>query len=92
MQILTVKKPEGPIIIELNDPTFDQIRGALLAGETPSGKFDRVAAGNFFIVACVTDKDREKLDVLNADPKAQASAALEASTMLYGYETELKKK
>lgn len=92
MQELKVKMPKGDVVVELNEPTFDQFRGAMLAGETASGKMDKLAVGNFFLVACVTDKDREKLDQVTGDPKAHASAAFEAYSLLLVYDAELKKK
>lgn len=92
MQELKVEMPQGDVVIKLNEPTFDQFRGAMLAGETPSGKMDRLAAGNFFLVACVADEDRDKLEKITSDAKAHASAAFEASALLTVYNAELKKK
>ena len=92
MQELTVNMPKGDVVIRLNDPTFDQFRGAMLAAETPSGKIDRLAAGNFFLVACIDNADRDKLDKITADPQAHAAAAFEASSLLMVYNAELKKK
>lgn len=92
MQELKVKMPDGDTVIKLNDPNFDQFRGAMLAGETPSGKMDRLAAGNFFLEACVVNEDVDALEKIKADPKAHAVAAFEASSFLSVYEAELKKK
>lgn len=92
MQELTVYMPDGNIIIGLKDPTFDQLRGAMVAGELPSGKFDRLAAGNFFLSVCIDEKDRDKLEKIKKDAKAHAAAALEASSLLLVYNAELKKK
>ena len=92
MQELTIKMPKGDVSITLNEPNFDQYRGAMLAMETPGGKNDRLAGGNFILTACIINEDRDKLDVIKADVKAHASAALEASDLLTVYNVELKKK
>lgn len=92
MQELTVNMPSGDVTIQLNEPTFDQFRGAMMAGETPSGKFDKLAAGNFFLVTCVVAEDRDKLDTIIKDAKAHASASFEAAALLTVYTAELKKK
>ena len=79
-------------VVRLSEPTFEQIRGAMLAMETLGGKSDRLAAGNFFIVACIHNDDRDKWENITKDPKAHASAAFEASQFLNVYRSEIKKK
>lgn len=92
MQVLTINMPGRDLEIRLDDPTFDQFRGAMLAGETNSGRMDKLAAGNFFLLACVVGEDRDKLEEVKADAKAHAAAAFEASALLFVYNAELKKK
>lgn len=92
MYELTVKTPGGDTIINFTEPTFEQYRGAMLALETQGGKIDRLAAGSFLMITCVTNEDRVKLDAVQKDPKVHASVALELYSLLQGYETELKKK
>jgi hypothetical protein len=96
MHEITVKIPKGDKVVEttirVDEPNFEQLRGALVAMELPSGKLDRMAGGNFVIEACIHPEDRDTWGEMKKDPKAQASAALDAHSMLNVYESELKKK
>lgn len=91
-QTITVKTPDKDVSIRVGEPNFDQLRGALVAMELPSGKLDKLAGGNFVIEACIHPEDRDAWGDLKKDPKAHAAAAVEAHSLLYVYESELKKK
>jgi hypothetical protein len=89
---IIVHTPKGEVSISLNQPNFDQYQGAMLAMETPSGKNAVLYAGRFILTACVVAEDRDKLNQIEKDVRAHASASMDAYSLLNLYTSDLKKK